>query len=80
MRHRASANRRAHLAILLAALLFAGGVLGIALDHNPQGAFYGSELGTDWAAIAFLFVTSFLLAFLPLFSTAWLIGLLQSKR
>ena len=33
------------------AVLFASGVLWIALSHNPQGEFYGSEFGVNWKGI-----------------------------
>lgn len=71
---------RGCLAVCLASLAFAAGVLWVALEHNPQGEFYGSELGIDWPAILFLFFIYFLLAFLSLFSLAWLVGRVLSKR
>ncbi len=45
------------------AFLIACGVLWIALSHNTQQEFYGSELGVDWEGIATLWGTSFGLAF-----------------
>jgi hypothetical protein len=45
------------------AFLIACGVLWIALSHNPQQEFYGSELGVDWEGIATLWGMSFGLAF-----------------
>jgi hypothetical protein len=45
------------------AFLIACGVLWIALSHNAQQEFYGSELGVDWQGIATLWGMSFGLAF-----------------
>ena len=72
-------KRLVYLAISLFSLIFAGSVLWIALEHNPQYEFYGSELGTDWVAITTLFVTYFFLSFSPLFLLAWLIFLKKGR-
>jgi hypothetical protein len=45
------------------AFLIACGVLWIALLHNTQQEFYGSELGVDWEGIAVLWGAAFGLAF-----------------
>jgi ABC-type Mn2+/Zn2+ transport system permease subunit len=45
------------------AVLFACGVLWIALSHNPQQEFYGSEIGVNWRGIVTLWGMSFVVAF-----------------
>jgi hypothetical protein len=53
------------------AALFASVMLWMGLAHNPQGEFYGSEPGTNWAGIVSLwgipFVAVFIVAF-PVFA------------
>jgi uncharacterized membrane protein YbhN (UPF0104 family) len=56
------------------AMLFACCVLAIALSHNPQQEFYGSELGINWAVIATLWGASFVAAFAVLAVLVWMIA------
>ena len=55
------------------AVLFACGVLWIALSHNPQQEFYGSELGVNWEGIVTLWGMSFVVVFAILAVLAWVI-------
>ena len=45
------------------AVLFACGVLWIALSHNPQGEFYDSEFGINWKGIIALWCVFFAVGF-----------------
>lgn len=63
---------RAYLSAFFASAALASIMLWLALTHNPQGAFYGSELGTDWAGIVFLWTAWFAICLVPLAAAIWL--------
>ncbi len=65
--------RRALLIAAGVAALVACGVLWIALSHNPQQEFYGSELGVNWGGVTTLCGASFAVAFTILAALAWVI-------
>ena len=63
-------------ALLIAAglaVVFACGVLWIALSHNPQGEFYGSELGVNWSGIIALWYIYFAVGLVTFAVLAWVI-------
>lgn len=69
-------KRNILLGVVLASLAIASCILWIALDHNPQGEFYGSELGVNWRGIALLWVGTFAIVLIILGGLAWgLLGL-----
>ncbi|PTT93353.1 hypothetical protein DBR42_00130 [Pelomonas sp. HMWF004] len=64
------------LALLIAAglaALLASGFLWIALSHNPQQEFYGSELGVNWEGVATLWGMACAASFAILAALAWVI-------
>jgi phosphate/sulfate permease len=70
--------------IVVIAAVVASGLCWIALEHNPQQEFYGSELGVNWMGIVVLWLAPFigsLLAFSVLaFVLRWLIRVAKSKE
>lgn len=70
------------------ALLIAGGVaapfaclvLWVALSHNPQQEFYGSEFGVNWEGIAVLWCASFTLVFVVIASLLWAIRIIGERK
>jgi hypothetical protein len=67
-----SGLKRTGLIIALISLIVASCFLWMGLRHNPQGEFYGSESGTNWAAIGYLFFGWFASSFVAL----WIVMLL----
>jgi len=68
--------KRALLIAAGLAMLFASYMLWIALSHNPQYEFYGSELGVNWEGIATLWGMSFIAAFAILVIVFFIVPLL----
>ena len=59
--------RYAFLTAASLAAVFASIMLWIGLEHNPQGEFYGSELGINWEGIFSLWSISFGAVFIATF-------------
>ena len=55
------------------AALVASYVLWFALEHNPQGRFYGSERGIEWGQIAGVWGSWFVVAFAVFGVLSWVI-------
>lgn len=53
------------------ALFVSGFFLWIALVHNPQGEFYGSELGVAWGSILALWAGAFFPSWFSFVFVAW---------
>lgn len=64
-------KRSVFLGVALASTAIASGILWIALDHNPQGGFYGSELGVNWSGMVVLWACIFATSFVILGALVW---------
>ena len=71
--------RYAFLTAASLAALFASIVLWIGLEHNPQGEFYGSELGINWEGIFSLWSIPFVAAFIVTFPIFVLLAYIITK-
>lgn len=66
-------TRRVIMAIAAISIAIASGTLWIALSHNPQGEFCGSELSVNWTGILTLWGAAFLVAFALVAAVTWAI-------
>ena len=65
-------TRRRPMVIAAISIGIASGALWIALSHNPQGEFYGSELGLNWTGILTLWGVTFIATFALLSILTWM--------
>jgi len=72
--------KRALLIATGPAVLVACFMLCTALGHNPQGEFYGSELGVNWEGIASIWVSWFVVVFVVFAVLAWAIHLFSARN
>jgi len=72
--------KRALLIAAGPAVLVACFMLCAALEHNPQGEFYGSELGVNWEGVAAIWVSWFVVVFVVFAVLAWVIYLFSARN